>query len=210
MSGLSNALAGYLGNDALTRIRATRVGIAGVGGLGSNCAQHLVRSGFRNFRLVDFDVVEPANLNRQFYFAIQTGLKKVTALRENLLAIERDLEIQALDERIGPNNVGVLFRDLDVVVEALDEAPTKAVLVEALLGHVGCLVAASGLAGWGDPDAITVRKIRKDFYLVGDLVSAVEPTRPPLAPRVSIAAAKQADVVLTWVLQRKGEIAIET
>ncbi|HUW64194.1 MAG TPA: sulfur carrier protein ThiS adenylyltransferase ThiF [Spirochaetia bacterium] len=205
MSGLTDALARYLGNGALTRVRTTRVGIAGAGGLGSNCAQYLVRSGFRRLRLVDFDVVEAANLNRQFYFAAQTGQKKVAALRENLLRIEPDLEIQALDDRIGPGNVLELFGDLDVVVEALDQVRAKVLVVEALLGRVGCLVAASGLAGWGDPDAITVRRVREDFYLVGDLVSSVGSERPPLAPRVNVAAAKQADVVLSWVLERKGE-----
>ena len=205
MSGLTGALAGYLGQDALTRIRAVRVGIAGAGGLGSNCAQYLVRCGFCRLRLVDFDVVEAANLNRQFYFAAQTGQKKVAALKENLLRIEPGLSIEAMAERITRENVLELFGDLDVVVEALDQAQTKVLVVESLLGRVGCLVAASGLAGWGDPDAITVRRVRADFYLVGDLVSAVGPGRPPLAPRVNVAAAKEADAVLSWVLERKEE-----
>jgi len=205
LSRLSDALAAYLGPVALARIRTARVGIAGAGGLGSNCAQHLVRSGFRHLRLVDFDVVEPANLNRQFYFAAQVGTKKVAALRENLLAIEPDLPIEAVAGRITAENVRDLFADRDVVVEALDEAGAKVMLVEALLGRVGCLVAASGIAGWGDADAVTVRRIRDDFYLVGDLVAAVGPGRPPLAPRVNLAAAKQADVVLDWVLKNVKE-----
>ena len=205
MSGLTGALALAFGEAALARIRAVKVGIAGAGGLGSNCAQYLVRSGFRRLRLVDFDLVEASNLNRQFYFAAQTGQRKVAALRENLLAIEPDLEIESLAREITPDNVLDLFGDLDVMVEALDRAQAKALVVESLLGRVGCLVAASGLAGWGDPDAITVRRVRDDFYLVGDLVSGVGPGRPPLAPRVNVAAAKQADVVLTWVLGRKGE-----
>ncbi|MDA8335577.1 MAG: sulfur carrier protein ThiS adenylyltransferase ThiF [Peptococcaceae bacterium] len=204
MSGLTDALAGYLGEDALARIRAVRVGLAGAGGLGSNCAQYLVRCGFCRLRLVDFDVVEAANLNRQFYFAAQTGQKKVAALTENLLRIEPELSVEALAERITPENVLELFGDLDVVVEALDQTRAKILVVESLLGRVGCLVAASGLAGWGDPDALTVRRVRPDFYLVGDETSAVQPGRPPLAPRVNVAAAKEADAVLSWVLAGKG------
>ena len=69
------------------------VGIAGAGGLGSNCAAHLVRVGFRKLKLVDFDVVETGNLDRQFYFADQVGMYKVEALRQNLLRISSDLEL---------------------------------------------------------------------------------------------------------------------
>jgi len=57
LSGLADSLADWLGADALARIRTVRVGIAGAGGLGSNCAQYLVRSGFHFLRLVDFDHV---------------------------------------------------------------------------------------------------------------------------------------------------------
>jgi len=205
LSGLSDALAAYLGPAAAARIRSVRIGIAGAGGLGSNCAQYLVRSGFCRLRLVDFDVVEPSNLNRQFYFAAQIGRPKTAALRANLLAIEPDLDIEAVAGRITSHNVLDLFGDREVVVEALDEPESKAMLVEALVGRVGCVVAASGLAGWGGADAITVRRVRDDFYLVGDLVTEVGPGRPPLAPRVNVAAAKQADVVLEWVLRKAKE-----
>ncbi len=63
------------------------VGIAGAGGLGSNCAAHLVRVGFRKLKLVDFDVVETGNLDRQFYFADQVGMYKVEALRQTSCAL---------------------------------------------------------------------------------------------------------------------------
>ncbi|MBP5226911.1 MAG: ThiF family adenylyltransferase, partial [Kiritimatiellae bacterium] len=57
-----------------------RVGIAGAGGLGSNCAMHLVRAGLTRLVIADFDIVNESNLNRQFYFRDQLGQKKVTAL----------------------------------------------------------------------------------------------------------------------------------
>ena len=61
-----------------------KIGIAGVGGIGSNVALNLVRSGVMQLKLIDFDRVEPGNLNRQFYFADQIGLFKVEALKINL------------------------------------------------------------------------------------------------------------------------------
>ena len=78
----------YLTPSERAVLEAARVGIAGAGGLGSNCAMHLVRAGVRHLTVVDFDVVNESNLNRQFFFRDQLGLKKVEALKANLLRID--------------------------------------------------------------------------------------------------------------------------
>lgn len=201
MNGLEKALEKMLGPEKMGRIREVRVGLAGAGGLGSNCAQFLVRSGFRKFKIVDFDVVDQSNLNRQFYFASQVGRRKVEALRENLLLINPDLEVEALPVRIEKENAEELFRDCRAVVEALDDAACKRMVVEALMHSEKLLVAASGLAGCGRSDGIKIRRVRENFYLVGDLVSEAGPQLPALAPGVNVAAAKQADVVLSYFLE---------
>jgi len=195
-------LSRYLSPEDLARIRALRLGIAGAGGLGSNCAQLLVRSGFADFVIVDHDRIEASNLNRQFYFAHQIGQPKVTGLRDNLLAINPDLRVRALAEKMTPDNVATFFADCQVVIEAFDQPWAKAMLVAHCLGRKTFLVAASGLAGCGDADAIVTHRIRDNFYLVGDLESGIAPDRPPLAPRVAVAAAKQADLVLAFALGR--------
>ncbi|NPV26545.1 MAG: sulfur carrier protein ThiS adenylyltransferase ThiF [Firmicutes bacterium] len=200
MNDFEKALAEILGQANLRKIQQVRVGIAGAGGLGSNCALFLVRSGFRRFRLVDFDVVEYSNLNRQFYFAAQVGRRKVEALKENLLLINSNLVIEALPVKIEPANVKNLFADCDVVVEALDRPEYKKMVVETYLNAGPLLVAASGLAGWGRSDNIKVHQLKDKFYLIGDLVSEAGPTCPALAPGVNVAAAKQADVILNHFL----------
>lgn len=68
-----------------------RVGIAGAGGLGSNCAIALARSGVGTLVLSDFDIVEMPNLNRQYYFADQIGQLKTIALKENITRINPDV-----------------------------------------------------------------------------------------------------------------------
>ncbi|MBM4272784.1 MAG: sulfur carrier protein ThiS adenylyltransferase ThiF [Deltaproteobacteria bacterium] len=201
MNDFEKSLAEVLGEENLIKIQKARVGIAGAGGLGSNCVLFLVRCGFRKLRIVDSDVVEMSNLNRQFYFSTQVGEKKVEALRENLLRINPDLEIETFDERIENGNVGTLFSECDVVVEALDGAADKKMVVEAYMNSGKLVVAASGIAGWGESDAITIHRIRDNFFLVGDLSSEAAPGLPPMAPRVNIAAAKQADVILTYFLR---------
>ena len=200
MSALATGLARYLDEPRLQRIRDTKIGIAGVGGLGSNCAQLLARSGFVDFVLVDFDHVENSNLNRQFYFEDQIGQAKVQALARNLRQINPAVKLRTVQERVSADNVGQFFADRDVVVEAFDSPVSKRMIAEAYSRSGKLLVAASGLAGWGDNDRIKVHRIHSRFYLVGDLTSGVEGELPPLAPRVMIAAAKQADIVLGWVL----------
>ena len=206
MNGFEQALERYLSPGQLAGIRAARIGIAGAGGLGSNCAHMLVRTGFKHLRIIDFDVLDYSNLNRQFYFFDQIGTSKVQQLKENLLCINPDANIEAINEKITTENVAGIFADCDIVVEAFDRPEYKRLIVETYLPTGKFMVAASGLAGWGDSDRIKVNKIKDNFYIVGDLETAVGQDCPPLAPCVHIAAAKQADLILTSVIgQRKGE-----
>jgi sulfur carrier protein ThiS adenylyltransferase len=188
-----------IGRDGFNRIREIKIGMAGVGGLGSNCAANLVRVGFRRIKLIDFDVVEAKNLDRQFYFADQVGMYKVEALQQNLLRIASDLDLDIEIRKIEKNRVASLFADCDVVAECLDGAADKSTLVSELLPLNKLIVAASGLGGCGSSDDIRVHRLKKNLVMIGDLQSDVI-FKPALAPRVSIVAAKQADVILECVL----------
>lgn len=84
---LDQGLGAHLPPAIQERLRLARIGIAGAGGLGSNVAQHLTRSGIGTLVVVDFDTVCATNLNRQFYFPDQVGQPKVVALQENLTRI---------------------------------------------------------------------------------------------------------------------------
>lgn len=181
---------------------AFTVGIAGAGGLGSNCAAFLVRAGVRSLVIADFDTVSEANLDRQFYFLAQAGRPKVEALAENLRAIEPSLDIAIHDARVGADNASSLFADCDVLVEAFDDAEAKETLIESSLSAFPDrpIVAASGLAGLGNLDRM--RTVRNGTLVVcGDFESAAGPENPPLAPRVALVAAMQADAVLGLLLE---------
>ena len=200
MNRLETALTRQLGEARLSRLQKVRVGLAGAGGLGSNSAAYLVRSGFKQLVLVDFDAVEASNLNRQFFFADQVGMIKVEALRSNLLRINPDLKLTVAPEKLTEDNLDRYFGECHVVVEALDRPESKRMLVEHFWNSSKLLVSASGMAGWGRSDALVTRKYGNNLYVVGDQDAEVTPGRPPLAPRVNIAAAKQADIILNWVL----------
>ncbi len=193
----------YYTEEQIRKLRNTKIGIAGAGGLGSNCALALVRCGFEKFIIADFDVVSVSNLNRQQYVASDIDKPKVECLRRNLLAINPDTICEIYKERVTVLNAHEIFGSCDCVIEAFDNAESKAMIVNEFLTEDKLVVSASGLGGYGQTDRIITRKIRNNFYLIGDNISEVGTDCKPYAPCVMIAAAKEADVVLDWVLGKK-------
>ena len=116
MNLFERGLACHIGKEALELLQSVRIGIAGAGGLGSNCAANLVRSGFKQLVIVDFDIVEYSNLNRQFFFCSQAGKPKVEMLRENLIAINPDLDLSIHSRKIDPGNMNDFFSGCHAVV----------------------------------------------------------------------------------------------
>ncbi len=198
---MRNNLIKKIGKVNLQKIENARVGIAGAGGLGSNCALNLVRVGFKRLTIVDFDVIDPSNLDRQFYFLDQVGMKKIEALKANLLRLNPDIELKTINAKIDSKNVRELFSDCEVIVECLDKAESKSMLVAELLSLGKFIVSASGLGGIGASDGIKVHKVKKNLVIIGDLRSDID-NSPALSPRVNVAAAKQADVVLEFVVKK--------
>ena len=189
----------YLTPEERAALESVRVGIAGAGGLGSNCAMHLVRSGVKHITIVDFDVVNESNLNRQFFFRDQIGQKKVEAIKANLLRIEPDADIRAVDIRLDASSAREIFADCGIVVEAFDAVDAKVMLVSALASSGKKLVTASGLAGWGRSNAIRLRKMGS-IVAIGDGETSVGDGAAPVSPRVGIAAAMQANAVVSLLL----------
>jgi len=188
-------------NQIRTILSQKTIGIAGAGGLGSNCAASLIRSGIGKLIIADFDVVTDANLNRQFFFHDQIGERKVDALRDNLLRICPFASLQMHNIKVSPENISLLFSTCDIVVEAFDLADQKQMLIEYMLENLPQIpvVAASGLAGWGGADML--RTIRSgSLYICGDETSEVSDENPPLAPKVNIVSNLQADTVLGILL----------
>ncbi|MEM2983487.1 MAG: sulfur carrier protein ThiS adenylyltransferase ThiF [Candidatus Bathyarchaeia archaeon] len=184
------------------RLKEATVGIAGLGGLGSTVAVALARVGIGRLVIADFDLVEPSNLNRQQYFVHQIGMWKVDAMKENLSMINPYIKVDAKKVVINPENIQEVFSGCSVVVEALDRAEMKEMLINSMMRKMPqCVViAASGLAGYGPNNEIRTIKFAKNLYVVGDLVSSAQPGRGLMAPRVGIAAHHQANQVIRVLL----------
>ena len=182
-----------------------KVGIAGAGGLGSNCAASLARSGVGTLLIADFDKVELSNISRQFYFIDQVGIMKTTALKENLKRIRPEMNVVIHQTVLTEKNIPSIFRDCHVIVEAFDRADMKQMLVETVQKELTGipLIVGSGLAGWGNTEILKFRKIDETLYICGDEMSEATDDYPPLAPRVSIVANMQANAVIE-ILMRKS------
>jgi sulfur carrier protein ThiS adenylyltransferase len=203
MFQFANVNSYYYSDEQILRLKNTKIGIAGAGGLGSNCALALIRCGFNSFIIADFDVVSVSNLNRQQYISSDIDKPKVECLRRNLLAINPDVTCEIYREKVTVSNAHDIFGSCDCIIEAFDNAESKAMIVNAFVTEDKLVVSASGLGGYGQSDRIVTRKIRNNFYLIGDSISEVGAQCKPYAPCVMIAAAKEADVVLNWVLSKK-------
>jgi sulfur carrier protein ThiS adenylyltransferase len=183
------------------KLAEKKVGIAGAGGLGSNCAVALARVGMGTLVIADFDVVSESNLNRQYYFMDQLGRPKTEALKENIRRINPGTNVITHNLCLTRENIPEIFGDCDVIVEAFDHADQKEILIETVLSAFPekPLVIGLGMAGWGNNDNIHCRQAG-NLYICGDEVSEIGPELPPIAPRVGIVANMQANVVVELLL----------
>ena len=206
MATLDKGLGRYFSLAALGALRAAHVGIIGAGGLGSNVAMMLARSGIRQMTIADHDRVEASNLNRQGYFPSDIGLPKVQALSRHLAALEPAIRLVVHDFAVTCTNARGLFADCPLIVEAVDLAETKVMLYELFAPEKDLYVTASGLSGCGGDAVMVCRRPRSNVAAVGDFSTAVGPKTPPLAPRVMQAAAMQADAVLEYILSPVADL----
>lgn len=192
--------------DIKRLIHNKKIGIAGCGGLGSNCAVALVRTGIKHMVIADYDIIDESNLNRQYYFLNQVGRKKVFALRDNLMAIEPDVNIEVFDTRLDESNLIKIYGQCDIIVEAFDEASQKQMIIETFLSEMPekNIISGVGLAGFGNNNSLKTSRFG-NLYICGDNISEVSELNPPLAPRVGIVANMQANQVLEILLSTESQ-----
>ena len=186
-----------------THLGIFRIGIAGAGGLGSNCAIALARSGIGTLVLADYDVIEESDLSRQYYFSDQTGMLKTVALKENISRINPDVFVIIYQTKLDRINIPEIFAGCDVIVEAFDDSEMKEMLIETVqIKMPGTpLVTGSGLAGLGNTDSLRCRKIDETLYICGDESHKPSDGFPSMAPRVGIVANMQAHVVIEILMK---------
>lgn len=185
------------------KLKNAHVAICGLGGLGSNIAVMLSRIGVGHLHLIDFDVVEPSNLNRQQYFIRHIGMPKTEALPDLLKEINPYIEIKTDNVKLTEDNCLSYLQNEKIICEAFDKPEAKAMLVETVLSNCAdkIVVAASGMAGYGESNSIKTKKINEKFYLCGDEVTGIREGFGLMAPRVTICAAHEANLVVQLIME---------
>jgi len=188
-------------SDIIARLKEASVGIAGAGGLGSHVAMTLARAGVGRLVIVDMDLVERSNLDRQCFFLDQVGMPKVEALKENIERAVEGVTVEALELMLDEGSMDEPFRDVDIVVEALDLAETKVGLIEEVLIKLPDtpIVAASGVGGIGGSERVSLR-VSGSLYLVEDPHGIPCEEGIMLGPKVGLMAHWQACTVMEILL----------
>ena len=154
--------AALLGAEAMARLASARVLVVGVGGVGSWCAEALVRTGVGHLTLVDDDKVAPSNVNRQCPATARTlGRPKVEVMRERLLEINPDGDFAAVCGRYPAATPSLRLEDFDVVADAIDSVDCKAELILAATAAGVPLLSSMGAARRLDPTKVVVRRFDK-------------------------------------------------
>ena len=153
-----NRLNLLLGEETMERVMSKRVIIFGVGGVGSWCAESLVRSGISHLTIVDSDRVCITNVNRQLQATTKTvGLVKVEVLKERLLEINPQAEINAMQEIYSAENAEMFqLETYDYIIDAIDSLKDKIHLILHATECPGKLFSAMGAALKMDPTKIQV------------------------------------------------------
>ena len=167
-----------LGDEAVERIQSARGIIFGVGGVGSWCAESLVRTGIRKLTIVDADIVSPTNINRQLMATVETvGKSKVEVLKQRLLQINPEAEITALNKLYSPETAADFnLEAYDFIIDAIDSLTAKAHLIlhatkprlsptlpetESERERLGFFVSSMGAALKLDPTRVAVAEFWK-------------------------------------------------
>lgn len=189
-------------NQIKEKLKNKTVGIAGCGGLGSNCAVALARVGIGSLIISDFDIIEESNLNRQYFFYDQIGEKKVHSLKKNIKLINPHINVEAHDIKLDSNSIIDIYKNCDVIVEAFDIAEMKQMIMETIIEEMPHIpiVVGLGMAGWGNSNSLHCRQM-DNLFICGDEENEVSEELPPLAPRVGIVANMQANTVLEILLK---------
>lgn len=154
-----------IGNSALTRLQNAHVLVVGMGGVGSFAAEFICRAGVGALTIVDGDIVENSNRNRQMpALATTLGLSKADVMGERLLAINPDLRLTIRHEFITPDTAAELLDgEFDYVVDAIDSLTPKITLIRAAKARKMKIISSMGAGGKLDPTHLKVVDISKTY-----------------------------------------------
>lgn len=155
-----------VGSDALERLQKAHVLVVGLGGVGSFAAEFLARSGVGHLTIVDGDVVDPTNRNRQLQALSSThGQKKARLMRDRILDINPECQVDAIDSFLDPEAMRQLLQtaEVDFALDCIDSVQPKLNFIVTALGEKIPFISSMGAGGRLDPSKIQIAKVEKSY-----------------------------------------------
>ena len=152
-----------LGQEAMDKLRASRVAVFGLGGVGGYVVETLARSGIGSLDLIDHDTISITNLNRQLLATRHTiGMSKAQAAKERVLSIDPDIQVNAIQEFFMPDTADQFdFSRYDYVVDAVDTVTAKLALIAAAKAANVPIISSMGTGNKLDPTKFQIADISK-------------------------------------------------
>ena len=155
-----------VGSDALERLQKAHVLVVGLGGVGSFAAEFLARSGVGHLTIVDGDVVDPTNRNRQLQALSSThGQKKAWLMRDRILDINPECVVDSIDTFLDPEAMRDLMRSakVDFALDCIDSVQPKLNFIATALGEQIPFISSMGAGGRLDPSKIQIAMLEKSY-----------------------------------------------
>ena len=151
--------------DKINDIKSKKVLVIGVGGVGSYTVESLVRSGISNITIIDNDIIDITNLNRQLMTTLDNiGLSKVEVLEKRIKSINPDCNVTALNIFVDDSNIDSIITDYDYVVDACDTVKTKLSIIRVCNKLDIKLISSMGTGNKMNPSLLQVTDIYKTNY----------------------------------------------
>lgn len=155
-----------IGENNFNKLQAVTVCVVGLGGVGGHATETLVRAGIKNIIIVDYDVVDITNKNRQIIALDSTiGQTKVEVMKNRILDINKDCNVIVINEKLCPDNMDILFKyNIDYLIDACDTVSVKKELIKLCvlknISFISCMGTGNKLA----PSKLEICDIRKTSY----------------------------------------------
>lgn len=156
-------LIGLIGEEKLKEIERKKVLLIGVGGVGSYALEALIRNGFFDITIVDFDIIDLSNLNRQLITdSTNIGKYKVDEAKKRALLINPNIKIQTINEKLNKENLkNLLNQNFDYIIDACDTLDIKFALMENSIHYSYKLISSMGTAKKIDPTKLEITTLDK-------------------------------------------------
>jgi len=155
-----------IGQNNFDKIQSVSVCVIGIGGVGGHAVETLVRSGIKNIIIIDYDVVDITNKNRQIIATDDNiGKKKTEVMKERIFKINKDVNVITIDKKIDINNISDIFNhNIDYFIDACDTISVKKEIIKQCSNKNITFISCMGTGNKLDPSKLEITDIRKTSY----------------------------------------------